>query len=672
MGGQSVKVDVMWADNQTKIDLLGFDVLVDELIVALTTQNLHPLTIGVLGTWGSGKSSLLAIAMEELGNESGNFACVDFSPWEFEDVADVKTALMSAVLSKCLEFAPDKEVEGRIERLRARLPRFGRRLGSFAASTAPAMAPLALAAIDPSMAVDLAGAVQGVTQAGSEIAKKALSEDDAATASPLTPVTDVDNLRDFRTELASVLDDLPIDAVVVFIDDLDRCLPPTVVDVFEALRLFLHTPKTAHVVAVSRDIVEAAIDSRYPEFKREDGIGIGHEYLEKMLQLQIRVPELSAVDVETYVNLLLTQNHLGKERFESLVRDLRESRRSLSFPPPYNSGVAASLLGEELTPALVDDLTWGSAICDVASSGLRGNPRRLKRFLNDLTWRMRAAARRDIVLEPAVLAKLMVLDEQAPDDFQQLFDWQHKASGPSPELRLAEGIGRGTRKAPAKTSASPSPAAKAAAKKTAKKAAAMVDAESPKPNASASSEKGVADLNVEAAASQWAARPRIAAWLRLEPALAEVDLHDYFSYFRDRITIGSTASTLDGKLQVLLGRIIQEENAPRRRAAIDDLKELDQNEQNSVLDAALDAASRNPDSNAFRACSEIGGHIDRLGPVVCEAFMAMPHQLLGPGRILPALSQLKGADGWNALVASWKASPTRAVAGFAGTVSGAG
>lgn len=676
----------MWADNETATDLLGFDVLVDELVVALTNPALHPLTIGVLGSWGSGKSSLLAIAMAELEAEgAGRYACVAFSPWQYEDVEDIKTALMTAVLKKCHDLAPNEETTEAVDRLWRRLPRFGRRAGVWAATAAPAAVPAILTGVDPGMSAELITAAHGMAQSGSTLAAEALKAPDSQKESPTTKdAVIVDTVAQFREDLAAVMETLPVEAVVVFIDDLDRCLPPTIVDTFEALRLFLHTPKTAHVVAISRDVVESAINSRYPEFNREDGTGIGHEYLEKMLQLQVRVPDLSGVEVETYLNLLLTQTHLHPDRFTQLVSELRESRRGLAFPPAYNAGVATQLLADDFPAHLSADLAWASGICDIATSGLRGNPRELKRFLNDLTWRRRAAARRGLDLQPDVLAKLMVLDDQLPDDFQQLFDWQQQSEGPSAELRLAEEFATGRRTTTSETPAAASARKGAKKKAQAPKATTENKTASTVPGAARSADEAVdepstaeqpgsggpIDAAVDAMVQQWVGRPRIASWLRMPPLLGDIDLRIYFSYFRDRLTIGSAASTLDARLQALLGRILHEENSRLRRAAIDEVDHLNEPDQDALLDALLDAARRKPDSNAFRASAEVGARVGRLGPIVCEALQAVPHQLLKPMRILPAIAQLKDADGADALIAAWRASNVPAVAAVASKASG--
>lgn len=251
---------------------------------------------------------------------------------------------------------------------------------------------------------------------------------------------EIRDLKDFRRVFVELLDDLDgVEALVVFVDDLDRCLPDTIVDTFEAIRLFVNSPRTAYVIGTSRQVVESAIDSRYPTLRREDGRGIGHDYLEKMLQLLVNLPALSAAETESYINLLISQLHLPPERLAEIVKQLGDLRISDPFVPTFNAATVADLLGHDLPAGLAADLTWTGQISALLAASLRGNPRQIKRFLNDLTWRRKAAERRNVDLRHDVLAKLLVLEELSPDDLQTVFEWQLRSHGPSPELARAQG-----------------------------------------------------------------------------------------------------------------------------------------------------------------------------------------------------------------------------------------
>jgi KAP family P-loop domain len=89
----------VWSDNETNIDLLGFDYLVDALELVLTDPGMLPVTIGVVGDWGSGKSSVLQMAESRL-RATPEVITVSFSPWRFEGYDDMKAALMSAVICR--------------------------------------------------------------------------------------------------------------------------------------------------------------------------------------------------------------------------------------------------------------------------------------------------------------------------------------------------------------------------------------------------------------------------------------------------------------------------------------------------------------------------------------------------------------------------------------------
>ena len=56
----------MWSDNETTQDLLGYQVHADLLKKIILNDAMLPISIGVFGNWGSGKSSLMLLLQQSL------------------------------------------------------------------------------------------------------------------------------------------------------------------------------------------------------------------------------------------------------------------------------------------------------------------------------------------------------------------------------------------------------------------------------------------------------------------------------------------------------------------------------------------------------------------------------------------------------------------------------
>ena len=538
----------MWADNETEIDLLGFDYLVDALELILTEPRLLPVTVGAMGDWGSGKTSLMSMAARRLEARDG-YVTVAFSPWRFEGYDDVKTALMGAVLNKLIVRAQQDPT--RWERVRGLFAQVANDLRVLS-RLAPAGGAIAAAAAGVPIE---AGAAVGTALAAAAGPTDGAGEEGAGGAGEYDEPLEFSSVANFRShfrKLVSELDD--VHTVVVFIDDLDRCLPETTVATFEAIRLFLHVPKTAYVVAAHPQIVQAAVDARYAD-NREGDANLGRDYLEKIVQVSITVPPLAEPEVETYINLLFADLYLDEEPFER-VRAAADDRRTANhLGVAMNYGIAADTLGE-VPENLQRAFELANRIAPTLARGLRGNPRQVKRFLNTLILRLRTAALRSVELDAAVLAKLMVL-ELSLVDFERLFRWQLAQDGQPSELAQGEVIARQDRT----------------------------------PN-------GTGD-DVKA----WAAQPHIAEWLKLDPSLAGVALGRYFFFSRDRLSPAAPAARLSTAQQDLLGRL-QLGVAAQRRAAIDEAAALAAEEVGGLYEALLERGERDPRSPALTSALE--------------------------------------------------------------------
>src|ERR1035438_9067124 len=90
----------IWQDNETEIDLLGFDVHADLIRSVITDPSVLPVTVGVFGDWGGGKSSIMKMLQKELSNEEAypDVVCLYFNGWTFEGYEDAKSALLISIL----------------------------------------------------------------------------------------------------------------------------------------------------------------------------------------------------------------------------------------------------------------------------------------------------------------------------------------------------------------------------------------------------------------------------------------------------------------------------------------------------------------------------------------------------------------------------------------------
>jgi hypothetical protein len=89
----------VWSDNETSIDLLGFQHLAGAVTGIVRRPHFLPGTIGVFGDWGSGKSSLLRIVDENLRSDKDTLV-LWFNGWMFEGYEDAKTALIGTILDE--------------------------------------------------------------------------------------------------------------------------------------------------------------------------------------------------------------------------------------------------------------------------------------------------------------------------------------------------------------------------------------------------------------------------------------------------------------------------------------------------------------------------------------------------------------------------------------------
>lgn len=419
----------MWKDSETETDLLEFDYLVGITKDIIENDSLSPCTIGVYGDWGSGKSSLVEMILKDY-KDNEDFLCLKFNGWLFEDYEDAKDALLGSILDKIKEKrtlgAKGKKL---ISKLFKNIDYF-----SLASKGLKYGADLLLTGgVGTITDLTLNTILGKVKEAGAGV-----SESDIKKAMEETFKKEEirKNLRTFHTDFKELLDETKIKKLVVFIDELDRCNHDTILETLEAIRLFVFATGTAFIIGADERQVMYAVRKRYPEVQGNQ-IDIGKEYLEKMVQYPIKIPQLGTSEVEYYITCLFFQD-VFKSDYEQIINFIKQEKAKdfLKFKITYEliKGQFPDL-DENL---LKETLSLSVQLSSVLSKNLNGNPRHCKRFLNSFSMRLKMAEFKKIKLDKRILVKLMLVEYFKDSVFKQLGLMQAEANGELTELEMIE------------------------------------------------------------------------------------------------------------------------------------------------------------------------------------------------------------------------------------------
>jgi len=533
------------SDQETATDMLQYEAIARTVVKLIESSPEVPITIGVHGDWGAGKSSVLKMAQASLETKQGAL-CIWFNGWAFEGFEDAKTVVLETIIEEL------KRARPKSEKVKAAAKKLLRRVDWLKAAKKAGGLAFTLATGIPTLGQmgDLIGAAKAALGKGASELTREDIEGFAEQATGFLKDAEEESvpahIHAFREEFLQLLDAAEVKQLVVMVDDLDRCLPSTAIGTLEAIRLFLFVDRTAFVIGADEMMIEYAVREHFPDLPPSSGpVSYARNYLEKLIQVPFRIPALGVAETRTYITLLLVEARLGRQNagFKELLKKAREDMRQ----PWLSKGISPRTLQETLGKEDGDaghDLVLANQITSMLAEGTKGNPRQIKRFLNSMLLRREIGEARGFSthIGAPVLAKLMLAERFKPDFFDEIArEASAAADGHSARIRILEEqvTAPGLPEKPATDSTKPGTLIRA------------------KPGRAQQVPSDIED---------WLKNDWIKTWAALEPTLANADLRPYVFVTRDkRMLSGGSASVtrLDQIVTALMAGPIQAKAAAK-------------------------------------------------------------------------------------------------------------
>ena len=530
------------ADNETAVDLLYYESVAGTVIRLLEEESEEPISVGIHGDWGAGKSSVLMMVEKALEVDR-RVLCVRYNGWLFQGFDDAKAVLIETIVEELLrarsgiQKVKDK-ARGVLRRVDwMKVARKGTSYGVTALTGIPSLETVRDVGTLARTVLGYSGEEANDEDVASLLARAGdyLNEVEETSAA--------EQMHAFREEFKELLEEADIDRLVVLVDDLDRCLPATSIETLEAIRLFLFVPRAAFVIAADEGMIEYAVRQHFPDLPVATGPATyARNYLEKLIQVPFRLPTLGYEETRIYVTLLLVLNECG-EKSDEFVRLVDLAREALRRPWK-GSGLAIREVEDEfkgVPEPIAASLDLANRIARILTDGARGNPRQIKRFINAMHLRRAIAEQRGFGedVKESVLAKVMLAERFAPTVYDVIARGS-AGTGVSKELVALEALVAG-------------------------------EEGEGKDGKGGKSRETVAEGDV---VGDWPDLDWAKKWAGIEPKLSEEDLRPYLFVTRDsRGLFGALASVgdLEELLAVLRGPELQVRGASSTVEALETL-----------------------------------------------------------------------------------------------------
>lgn len=236
-----------------------------------------PLTVGLQGEWGTGKTSMMYMLREIL--EKQNVATSWVNTWEysmFRGANQTTPAVLRGMLEKLKESCEQKGTWSKKDETNQKVKKIGRFIGN-----------LANQVVQNQVGLDVKGAAEG--------------DSEAETATEISFI---------KAQINEVIQDLIKDSnneynrVVFFVDDLDRIPPTDAVEVLEALKNMFDVPNCIYVLAIDYEVVVKGLEGKFGK-KTEENEREFRSFFDKIIQVPFSMP------TGTYDISELLQDKLG-------------------------------------------------------------------------------------------------------------------------------------------------------------------------------------------------------------------------------------------------------------------------------------------------------------------------------------------------------------------------